>query len=246
MAAQKKVEVKIQPNVEDGEVDALENKIAKLKQQQIDLRIKTNQNEISNIDEKIARLKNEINSLSSTELEVRTNSTKINELVSEIEKLEAKKIGLEVAVEKDKLESVKGEIDDLDGTEIDVGVNNIAAMEAIDQIGSGFDRLKQGASEVGAAMGDVLSSAGRMEQTEAFLSMNLGAEKAKSTLEEIRSITNELPGDDVALQNLLSQAAIKDVSLAKDDFMQMGEAAVRKALSRARQTVREKLTSNRQ
>ena len=43
MAAQKKVEVKIQPNVEDGEVDALENKIAKLKQQQIDLRIKTNQ-----------------------------------------------------------------------------------------------------------------------------------------------------------------------------------------------------------
>lgn len=225
MAAQKKVEVKIQPNVEDGEVDALENKIAKLKQQQIDLRIKTNQNEISNIDEKIARLKNEINSLSSTELEVKTNATKINELVSEIEKLEAKKIGLEVAVEKDKLESVKGEIDDLDGTDIDVGVNNIAAMEAIDQIGSGFDRLKQGASEVGAAMGDVLNSAGRMEQTEAFLSMNLGADEAKKKLQEIRSVTDQLPGDDVTLQNLLSQAALKDASMTTEAFNQMGSAA---------------------
>ena len=225
MAAQKKVEVKIQPNVEDGEVDALENKIAKLKQQQIDLRIKTNQNEISNIDEKIARLKNEINSLSSTELEVKTNATKINELVSEIEKLEEKKIGLEVAVEKDKLESVKGEIDDLDGTDIDVGVNNIAAMEAIDQIGSGFDRLKQGASEVGAAMGDVLNSAGRMEQTEAFLSMNLGADEAKKKLQEIRSVTDQLPGDDVTLQNLLSQAALKDASMTTEAFNQMGSAA---------------------
>lgn len=225
MAAQKKVEVKIQPNVEDGEVDALENKIAKLKQQQIDLRIKTNQNEISNIGEKIARLKNEINSLSSTELEVKTNATKINELVSEIEKLEEKKIGLEVAVEKDKLESVKGEIDDLDGTDIDVGVNNIAAMEAIDQIGSGFDRLKQGASEVGAAMGDVLNSAGRMEQTEAFLSMNLGADEAKKKLQEIRSVTDQLPGDDVTLQNLLSQAALKDASMTTEAFNQMGSAA---------------------
>lgn len=225
MAAQKKVEVKIDTNLEDKDVDALENKIAQLKQQQINLRIKTNLNEISDIDEKIAKLKSEIASLSSSEIDVRTNANKINELVSEIEKLEAKKIGLEINVEKDKVDAVKNEIDDLDGTEIDVDVNNISAMQAVDQISSGFDRLKQGASEVGAAMGDVLEASGRMEQTETFLAMNLGADTAKKKLEEIRSVTDKLPGDDVTLQNLLSQATLKDANMTAEAYTQMGSAA---------------------
>lgn len=133
------------------------------------------------------------------------------------------KVRLDVIDEK--IAALENKIEKIDDESIKPVVETSAAMASIDQIGQGFDRLKQGASEVGQQMGAVLESAGRMEQTESFLSMNMGADQAKQKLEEIRSVTDQLPGDDVTLQNLLSQAAMKDASMTTDAFNQMGSAA---------------------
>lgn len=222
---QKEVKVKVATDTELQSVEALESKIQSLKKQKLDLKIQTNQNEIANIDEQIAKLKNEIKSLSATELDVRTNTNEINKLIGDIEKLESKKVDLNLDIEKSKLDTVKSEVENLDGTTIDVDVNNISAMEAVDQISQGFDRLKQGASEVGQVMGDVLESAGKQEMNKSFLEMNLGADKAKTALKDINSIVNEMPGDDTALQGLLSQAVVKNAQLTGDELRGMATAA---------------------
>lgn len=221
---QKEVKVKVATDTELQSVEALESKIQHLKKQRLDLKIQTNQNEIANIDEQIAKLKNEIKSLSSTELDVRTNTNEINKLIGDIEKLEGKKVDLNLDIEKSKLDSVKSEVENLDGTTIDVDVNNISAMEAVDQISQGFDRLKQGASEVGQVMGDVLESAGKQETNFTFLkgALNNDEALAKEKMGKIANIVQNLPGDDTAVQGLLSQAIAKDASLADETLKQIG------------------------
>ena len=149
----------------------------------------------------------------------------VEALESKLKSLESDNVDVDVDVSDEKVDSTKSKVDELDDTQIDVDVNNISAMQSLEQIGQGFDRLKQGASEVGQQMGTLLESSGRMEQTETFLSMNLGAGTAKKKLQEIRSVTDQLPGDDVTLQNLLSQAALKDANMTTEAFTQMGSAA---------------------
>ena len=148
MATQKEVKVKVVSEADLKGIEPLEQRVNQLKREKIDLQITANKNQIANIDEEIAKLKNEIKSLSNSEVDVRANATQINELVGKINTLEQKKVDLNIAVQKGELDKAKAEIEDMDGTEIDVNVNNITAMEAISQIGDGFDRLKQGASEV--------------------------------------------------------------------------------------------------
>lgn len=226
MVAQKEVKVKVATEKDLAGVTAIEQKIAELKKQKIDLKIQTNQNEIANIDEQIAQIKREIQSLSATELDVRTNTNEINKLVGDIEKLEGKKVDLNLDIEKSKLDSVKSEVENLDGTTIDVDVNNISAMEAVDQIGQGFDRLKQGASEVGEQLGSVLESAGKQETNFSFLqhALNNDEKLAKQKMADIADIVQKLPGDDTAVQGLLSQAIAKDASLSTDILSDIGTA----------------------
>ena len=219
---QKDVKIKVETEAKLQEVQALENKILEIKRQKLQLDIQTNTAKLEEVKTRINEVQSELKDLKG---QADVDDSKVKALETELASLEGKKLDLEVAIEDGKLKSVESEIEELDGTTIDVDVNNISAMEAVEQIGQGFDRLKQGASEVGAAMGDVLESAGRMEQTETFLSMNLGADQAKKKLQEIRSVTDQLPGDDVTLQNLLSQAALKDASMTTEAFTQMGSAA---------------------
>lgn len=218
MAAQKEVKVKVATDTELQSVEALESKIQSLKKQKLDLKIQTNQNEIANIDEQIAKLKNEIKSLSSTELDVRTNTNEINKLVGDIEKLEGKKVDLNLDIEKSKLDSVKSEVENLDGTTIDVDVNNISAMEAVDQIGQGFDRLKQGLSELADAINEVQQAGMQSEQNKAFLTMNLGADKAKQTYQDISDIVASMPGDDNTMRSVLSTAQALGNNLNADEM----------------------------
>ena len=223
MAPEKKVEVKVLTGVEGLEkVTAIEDQIEKIKKEKLELSIQTNTARLEEVQSRIDAINSELKEMKG---KADVDDSEVKKLESELASLETEKIDLQLDIETAKLDSAKAEIEDLDGTTIDVNVDNISAMEAVDQISQGFDRLKQGASEVGAVMGDVLESAGRMEQTETFLSMNLGADQAKKKLEEIRAVTDKLPGDDVALQNLLSQAALKDASMTTDAFEQMGSSA---------------------
>lgn len=142
-----------------------------------------------------------------------------------IENMQSESVKLGVNVEDDELTATEEEIEDLDGTEIDVGVNNIAAMEALDQISQGFGKVKQAASEAGQQLGVVLEASGKQEMNKTFLEMNLGAEKAATSLQDISDIVNSMPGDDTALQGLLSQAMVKNAGMTKEELRGMATAA---------------------
>ena len=220
--AEKKVEVKVAPKVEDTEIDALEKRIDQLRSQKIQLKLDADTKELEETNNRIETIKKE---LSSMEGKADVDDSEVKALQDELSTLEGKAIDLELAVEKGKLDSVKAEVEDLDGTTIDVDVNNVAAMEAVEQIGQGFDRLKQGASEVGQQLGTVLEAAGKQETNRTFLEMSVGADQAAEKLQTINSIVQNLPGDDTALQGLLSAAAAKNASLTADELTNMGTAA---------------------
>lgn len=149
----------------------------------------------------------------------------IKALEEELEAIENESPEVPVEVDDEELDATKEEIEELDGTDIDVNIDNIAAMESINQISEGFDRLKQGASEVGQQMGVILEASGKQEMNKTFLEMNLGAEKAADSMQTISDIVNEMPGDDTALQGLLSQAMVKNASMTKDELKGMATAA---------------------
>ena len=153
------------------------------------------------------------------------DDSEVQALEDLIESIESEFVKLGVEVEDEEVEATKDEIEELDGTEIDLNVDNIAAMEAIDQISSGFDRLKQGAMEAGQELGVVLEAAGKQEMNKTFLEMNLGADKAKASLQDISDIVNDMPGDDTALQGLLSQAMVKNAGMTKEELRGMAGAA---------------------
>lgn len=217
--ADKEVKIKVGTDVELSKVQALEDNINKIKLQKIQLDIQANTAKLDEINNKISGIEDVI------DCSVDLSDEELQELKAELAQLESDKLDVQLDLETNKLDEAKSKLDRIDDETINPQINTISAMEGIEQIGQGFDRLKQGASEVGQKMGEVLESAGRMEQTESFLSMNMGADQAKQKLEEIRSVTDQLPGDDVALQNLLSQAALKDASMTTDAFNQMGNAA---------------------
>ena len=223
--ADKDVKIRVATEGDLSGVKPIEAEINKLKQQKLRLDIDANTQKLQETEHRIRSLKTFLDTVNTGNTNIHINDSDIKKAEEELAALEAKKIDVNLDVETAKLEEAKLKLDAIDDESINPQINTISAMEGIEQIGQGFDRLKQGASEVGQKMGEVLESAGRMEQTESFLSMNMGADQAKQKLEEIRSVTDQLPGDDVALQNLLSQAALKDASMTTDAFNQMGNAA---------------------
>ena len=98
-------------------------------------------------------------------------------------------------------------------------------MEGIEQIGQGFDRLKQGASEIGQQMGQVLEAAGKQETNKSFLQMAVGADTAAQKMNDINNVVQQLPGDDTVMQGLLSSAVAKDANLTADALQEMGTSA---------------------
>ena len=220
---QKEYRVQVLANVDDSEVKGLESLIDDLKMQQLQLRIKTN---TSRLDEVNTEIENAKAKLADLKGKADVDDSDIKKVETELAQLESEKINLQIAVAKDELTQAKAEEEALNTTShVDIEVNDTAVQTSMANIQSGLNDIKAGFSDVAQGMGDVLQSAGRMEQTETFLTMNLGADQAKSKLNEIREVTDKLPGDDVALQSLLSQSALKDTKLGAKEFEQMGGAA---------------------
>jgi len=217
---QKEVKVKVATETELSDVEALEVTIGKLKKQRIQIAIDMASQKLEETRSKIEKLKQE-----KANLEVGVDDAKIYELDSKIRQLEANEIDLKIELESSKVEQAKSEVDKLDDTSIDLDVNNISAMESIDQIGQGFDRLKAGASEVGQQMSELLTSAGKQETNKAFLEHAVGAERAAKATEDINTAVQKLPGDDTVMQGLLSQAVAKDATLTAGALNDMGVAA---------------------
>ncbi len=217
---QKEVKVKVATETELSDVEALEVTIDKLKKQRIQIAIDMASQKLDETRAKIEKLKQE-----KANLEVGVDDAKIYELDSKIRQLEADEIDLKIELESSKVEQAQSKVDKLDDTSIDLDVNNISAMEAIDQIGQGFDRLKAGAAEVGQQMSELLTAAGKQETNKAFLEHAVGAERAAKATEDINKAVQKLPGDDTVMQGLLSQAVAKDATITAGALNDMGVAA---------------------
>ena len=217
---EKQVKVKIATEEELSGVEALELKIKKLNAQKIQLGIDIASQKLDETQSKIDKLKQE-----KANLEVGVDDSKIKEIDLEIAQLEQESVNLQIEVETGKLKQTEAEIEDLDGTTIDVNVDNISAMQSIEQIGQGFDRLKSGASEVGQQMGVILDSAGAQEMNKTFLEMNLGAQGASDAVKKINNIVADMPGDDTALQGLLSQAMVKNAGMTEESLRGIATSA---------------------
>lgn len=198
MANEKKVEVKVMTGVEDSQVDGLEKKITHLKQQKLQAKLEADASELEKVNSRITQVKKELANLKG---DVNIDDGKVKALESELKSLENKSLSLELSVEKGKLDAAKAEIEEMDGMEINVDAN--MSMQNISQ---GIAQAKQGISELKQSMDEVAAAGMQTEQNKAFLTMNLGADKAKQTYQDISDIVASMPGDDNTMRSVLSTA----------------------------------------
>lgn len=224
--ADKNVKIQVDVDADDSKVKAIDEELNRLKQQRLQLKIDANKSELEETENRIKSLKIFLDNVNTGNTNIHIDDSEIEKAEKELEALESEKLNLQIAVATDELTNAKAQEEELNDTaHVDIDVDDAAVQGAMQNINDGINQAKQGLSELGQGVGDVLQSAGRMEQTETFLTMNLGADQAKKKLEEIRSVTDELPGDDVALQSLLSQSALKDTKLGAKEFTELGGAA---------------------
>lgn len=210
MAAQKKVDVKVMTDVEDGEVEALETKVNRLKNQRIHAKIEADTAELENVNSRITEVKKELASLQG---KADVDDGEVQALKQELKTLEGKALNLEIAVEKGNLDAAKAEIEEMDGMEINVDAN--MSMQNISQ---GIAQAKQGIEELKQNMDEVAAAGMQSEQNKAFLSMNLGAEKARDTYQQISDIVKSMPGDDNTMRSVLSTAQALGNNLNADEM----------------------------
>lgn len=188
-----------------------------------------------NNEESINKLKNQLDNLEDSaedvtvDVETKKAKQRLEELL-QIKKqmqeegtwgfnVESSQVGREIAQLKKQL----GEVDD---EPIKPKFDDSSAQLGIQNIKEGFQSLKQGASEVGQVLADVLDSAGKQETNFEFLKRGVGnVEVARQKMSEINQIVSQLPGDDTALQGLLSSAVAKEASLTTEELTAMANNA---------------------
>lgn len=228
MAAQKEVKLKVVTEAETAKVASLESKINELKRQKIQLEINANTAKLEDTNAKLQEAQQKLDMLNGLQSlpTIKVNDEALAKAEADVQRLKEQQISLQMDVETGELELAKSKMQDLENEEIEVQLRNQSAMEALDQIGQGFDRLKQGASEVGQQMGTILESAGKQETNKAFLTNALkDADLAEEKLGTINKLVTDLPGDDSVMQGLLGQAVAKDASLTTEELQLMGHSA---------------------
>ena len=122
----------------------------------------------------------------------------------------------------DEAKKTGEEVDDLG----DKSKSSGATMQmAFQNIADGVMRAKEGVVELGRNLMETLELAGQQQQQETFLKMNIGAEGAAKQMKIINDLVADLPGDDVAIGGLLSQAAAKNAGITADELKRMGDNA---------------------
>ena len=113
--------------------------------------------------------------------------------------VESSQVGREISKIKQQLEEVDDEPikPEFDDSSVQLGIQNIS---------DGFSRAKQGVLELKDALKEVEQAGMQSEQNKAFLEMNLGADKAKQTYQDISDIVASMPGDDNTMRSVLSTA----------------------------------------
>jgi len=116
-------------------------------------------------------------------------------------------VGFEVAVEDDGLDEAGAKEESLNGSaEFDIDVNDGDVQQAMTNLSDGIGKAKQGVLDLKDAIQEVEQAGMQSEQNKAFLEMNLGADKAKQTYQDISDIVASMPGDDNTMRSVLSTA----------------------------------------
>ena len=225
----KKVTLDVAVKTQEQQIDALESKINKMRQQKIQLKLDADTAALNKVTDDLAKAEAKVNQMNSNKLFFATETDavqKLQQAESEVNRLKQQQINLQVQVESYKLDDLQSKKDAIEADEINVQLNNQSAMQGLEQIADGFSRIKSAASQVGQQFGDLLASAGKQETNFKFLENAVGnAETARQKMSEINDIVAKLPGDDTALQGLLSSAVAKDSSLTADNLRSMANSA---------------------
>ena len=195
---------------------------------EVDINLKVNDEGIRKAQAEIRELDN-----SSADVDVTSDDSEVKKVKNEVDEIDNESVEPEMKVDDSDFQKKKREVDDLDGKDIKLNL----AMESFSQ---GLSTAKQGISDLASHMNEVAQAGMQTEQNMAFLKMNLGAEKAKSTMQDISNIVASMPGDDNTMRSVLSTAQalgnnlkpqeMKDATGTMADYMSasatMGKQAV--------------------
>ena len=205
---EKQVNIKVATDVDDSKVDALEKKVNQLRREKLQWEINVATQKLDETKAKIESLKQE-----KATLEVGVDDSRIDEINAEIAQLEGNAIDLQLSIDTSELRKAEAEIENIDGKTIDIDAN--MSMQNISQ---GISQAKQGISELKQNMDEVAQAGMQSEQNKAFLEMNLGAEKARDTYQQISDIVASMPGDDNTMRSVLSTAQALGNNLNPDEM----------------------------
>ena len=143
----------------------------------------------------------------------------VQALEEAIEEMNGETTEVDVDVEDGEIDAAKEKEESLNDTAtVEIVVDDTAVNVAMDNISEGVSKTKQSISDLGDAISEVQQAGMQSEQNKAFLEMNLGADKAKQTYQDISDIVASMPGDDNTMRSVLSTAQALGNDLSPDEM----------------------------
>lgn len=143
----------------------------------------------------------------------------VKELEALLDSLADKVVGFEVAVDDDGLDAAGEKEEGLNGSaEFVIDVDDSEVQQAMMNLSDGVGKAKQGVTDLANALDEVQQAGMQSEQNMAFLEMNLGADKAKQTYQDISDIVASMPGDDNTMRSVLSTAQALGNDLSPEEM----------------------------
>ncbi len=226
-------------NALDKELEDVKKKATELSNTKLQMKIDANTTKLKEVNSQIKSVEAELKNLKG---KADVDDSEVKSLQSKLQSLKNQKINIQadidqsklqisrnniqmkVDVEKSSLDRAKAEADSMDGQSITMTLD--LAMQNFAQ---GIATCKQGISELYDNIKQVEQAGAQTEQNMAFLTMNLGAEKARDTFKEISDIVASMPGDDNTMRSVLSTAQalgnnlntqeMKDAAATMADYM---------------------------
>lgn len=143
----------------------------------------------------------------------------VQALEETIENMNGETAQFNVDAEDGELDAAKEKEEDLNGSaEFEIEVDDTAVNTAMENLSGGVSKAKQGILDLKDAIQEVEQAGMQSEQNKAFLEMNLGADKAKQTYQDISDIVASMPGDDNTMRSVLSTAQALGNNLNPDEM----------------------------
>lgn len=206
----------------DSELENIKRKSSELSNKKIQMKIEADTNKLKDVDTQTKKIENQLQAISNAKFHpgaFKIDDSNVDELKTKLKSLENQRINIQadidksklqidkntldmkVAVEKSALDNAKAEADSMDGETI-----NMSLQLAYQNFSQGIQTCKQGVEDLISSMKEVEQAGIQTEQNMAFLTKNLGADKAKQTFQEISDVVASMPGDDNTMRSVLSTA----------------------------------------